>query len=481
MFRGLSQLTLRWLGGPKQTNMGFRGLLELLFGLRGGKTVPVASLAWWDDAGQPVDGLTAIGAVAGVAVSYASPDNATDSGYQWAGWLQSTGTHLKWKAPGSETYGAAVSVAAGGTFTLRDGTRPNAYVTVEVYPAFLSPETQRVLLQDLYTTAVAPSDVTAEQAAAGHVLEYRLRLVNTGYLPLTAATVWLDPQTTLIEISDDGSTWVAPTTEATGLVLGGMEPDQQTIVHVRRTVASGATPEPFLLTALHASAQLVSREFTAAARGAWRIWGTPEYRLYRSAVAPPAEDDTPWDTAASLPVTPSDTFADGTWYLAVSYFNGVLDSGFLPQAPAGLPYRRITITDGVILPDPPTVPGDWRLAQRDGLPWIEALYWEDDPDQAATEWAIDYTTDGSDPTASDPSLVIAIDGSQLVYALPAVASGTTIKAVLQVRRNDGSEEAPAWNYSAAGDILSLVIDTTGPAAPIAAATWRGKLPAFSEE
>jgi hypothetical protein len=214
-------------------------------------------------------------------------------------------------------------------------------------------------------------------------------------------------------------------------------------------------------------------------RGLYRIFNPPEYRFYRSNVGPPAEGSEPFATSEALPETPADTFADGTWYLSVSYFNGVLDSGFLPLGPRGETYIVLTITDGEANADPPLPPLNWRLeAGEGGVVRIVGVYVEDGPNRA-DQWAIAYTTDGTDPPIDDAAIAVTVTESGLAFLgseLPAVADGTTVKVRLQMRRDDGDEGA-VWVYSADSIVLAITVDALGPTAALAAERWPGRLPA----
>jgi len=203
-------------------------------------------------------------------------------------------------------------------------------------------------------------------------------------------------------------------------------------------------------------------------RGLWRIFNEAEYRFYWG-TSPPAEGDTPDATSASLPHTPADTFADGVHYLSASYFNGVLDSGFLALGPQGETYLRLEIADGAEAGNPPAAPLDVRLeVAAGGVITVHALYIEPTASLRATQWAIGYTTDGSTPPADDPDVTSSLGESLLSvldYSLPAQADGTTVKVRVQTRRNDGTEETPSWVYSASS-VVSAEADATGPTVPL---------------
>jgi len=214
------------------------------------------------------------------------------------------------------------------------------------------------------------------------------------------------------------------------------------------------------------------------ARGLYRIFNTAGYRFYRSPHGPPTEDAVPLATNAALPYTTTATFADGTWYLSVSYFNGTIDSGFLPLGDAGETYRVLTLADGAATGQAPAAPLDWRLvASAAGVIRIVAAYYALGDDRA-DQWAIAYTIDGNDPPEDDPDLTEDLPTGGLAvldYALPAASDGVTVKVRLQTRRNDGTAETPVWGYSRDSTILSIAADATGPTTPPAIDRWPGPL------
>jgi len=263
--------------------------------------------------------------------------------------------------------------------------------------------------------------------------------------------------------------------------------------HVRRRSIDGCTPLLFQRPAVPATVlvatprrgkrgpMVTSRmpvfpfaKHYLSARGKYRIFNDAEYRFYRN-TSPTMDSVSPFATSAALPHTPSDTFADGTWYLGVSYFNGVLDSGFLPIGPSGEPYVRLDIDSGEEAATPPRAPNDWRLELRPaGVVRIVGFYYQAGANRA-TQWAINYTTDGSDPVEDSPNVTVAINAAGLAplsYDLPAQTHGTTVKVRVQTRRQDGE----TWLYSEGSTVVSAVADTQGPEAPLAADRWMGRLP-----
>lgn len=226
----------------------------------------------------------------------------------------------------------------------------------------------------------------------------------------------------------------------------------------------------------------------AAARGLCRVFNAAVYRLYRTGpyVAswppgtegePPAEGDPPWETCDALPYSPAGTFADGVWFLAMSYFNGVIDSGFYPVGPAGEPYLRLELSGGVEVGNPPQEPS-WSVeAIAGGKIRVSAYYAEDNADRA-DQWALQVKMDAppSDPV-TDPPVTASITGDGVTvwsYDSDALV-GTTAHVRLLVRRNDGTAEVPVWVYSP-GTVKTVAIDSSGPAAIAAGEVWRGALP-----
>lgn len=212
---------------------------------------------------------------------------------------------------------------------------------------------------------------------------------------------------------------------------------------------------------------------THAARGLYRVFNAAVYRFYRSNAGPPAEGSVPFATNATLPHEPASTFADGTWWLSVSYFNGVLDSGFLPLGEDGSTAVKIIVLAGASSGTPPRAPVDVRLDRRaGGVVRVAALYYETGGDRAEM-WAIGYTVDGSTPAEDTPTTTQAFrhdEGPEiLVFDLPAQAHGTTVKVRVQVRRGVST-------YSDDSTVLTTTADAQGPAAPDVLTSWPGPLP-----
>jgi len=227
------------------------------------------------------------------------------------------------------------------------------------------------------------------------------------------------------------------------------------------------------------SAGVALERFYATIRGLYRVFNPAVYRFYWD-VSPPSEGDSPSATSSTLPYTTGDTFTGtGTWYFSASWFNGVIDSGFLPVGPNGETYLRLDLVSDAEVGQPPQPPNDWRLEATAGaVVRIWGLYFETSDDRAE-QWAIAYTTDGSTPATDSPDISQEMPTSGLAvlqYDLPAVANATTVKVRLQTRRNDGTDESPDWVYSESSTVKTITADAAGPTEPVDAETWRGPLP-----
>lgn len=227
----------------------------------------------------------------------------------------------------------------------------------------------------------------------------------------------------------------------------------------------------------------------AEARGLYRVWNAPKFRIYRTGpyVAswppvtegePPAEGDPPWETCDALPYSPAGTFTTGVWLIALSYFNGVLDSGFYPLGPKGEPYRRLFIdAGGQEAGNPPEEP-TWSVeAIAGGRARVRAVYAETGPNRA-DQWALQLKP--GVPPPANPEIYppipadIAGDGVAVWTYDSDPYMGGTMYARLYVRRNDGTPEVPVWVYSAA-TLKSVALDNRG-AQVEHGEIWRGPLP-----
>ena len=218
-------------------------------------------------------------------------------------------------------------------------------------------------------------------------------------------------------------------------------------------------------------------DFSAESRGLYRIFNTSGYRFYWSNSGPPVAGSTPQAVNNTLVFTSSASLSDGTWYVSVSYFDGVLDSGFMPIGPRGQTYLTVVISGGVALPTAPSGPTKLSLRQIDGgVPQINGYYTKStDGVNAADHWAVSYTTDGSTPPNNSPSFTPTMAGSLAILSLslPAQTDGTVVKVQVQTRR---LVSVGVYAYSLPSEVQSITIKTSGPSSPIIANIWSGPLP-----
>lgn len=216
-------------------------------------------------------------------------------------------------------------------------------------------------------------------------------------------------------------------------------------------------------------------------RGLHRVFATAEHRFYRAndGTTPDPTTATAYATASSLPATPAVTFADGTWRIVVTYFDGIHESDPLALGPNGETYVRLEIASGATVANPPQPAFEAELQQRaGGVVAVVALYDEDDSTGLrADAWVVTATYDGSAPAedSASPTLERAMPSAGLAaldYELPAQAHGTTVKVRVQTRR-----DGPVWSNDST--ILSTTADATGPSAPPGGVAWRGSLPESS--
>jgi hypothetical protein len=233
-------------------------------------------------------------------------------------------------------------------------------------------------------------------------------------------------------------------------------------------------------------------KFLADFRGQYRSFNDACYLFYRSSTGPPAESDTPFASSADVDYSPPDTFADGIWYISVSYFNGVIDSGFLPLDDIGRTYVRLEIvateeksnSPGDIAYAGLSAPGIWRVEPiAGGVVRVHAFYNEQGP-LRADDWCISYTTDGiHDPVVPPETAPWGTwqvepigDGTGLVfleYDLPAQAHDTEVRVRISVRRDLGSY---VYSYSAGTEVATLYADAEGPTAARGIGRWTGLPP-----
>lgn len=192
--------------------------------------------------------LGVAGTIPGVAPLAAGGANGPGTGQL----RQLANGRLQWKAPGSSTFGGEIFVGLGGHFLLEDGDDAADWLRVSVTTAFVvaGAADAKVFTQDRFNE-VGPDDVTAAEALAGDVSTSTLTLENTSGANVVDLVVWLDPSTVGLEISDDGVSFVTPTTKGTALAMATpLAPGATDTLHIRRTIGAGASSDPDVLNLL---------------------------------------------------------------------------------------------------------------------------------------------------------------------------------------------------------------------------------------
>ena len=426
-----------------------------------------------EDSGTEVVHLNAVGTIPGVVLLAVAARNGLGTGTIRS---EGEGNTLSWRAPGSETFGDSVTVAADGDVLLEDGEDTDKWVRIEIHFAELAPgsASEGVLLDDVYNNAIAAVDVNASRASSGDVAIYTVTMSNDGSFTLENLDVWIDSAVSGIEISDDGIVWVSPTTEGTALSFPDLIATGSDTLHIRRTIGAASPSDAAVVDLLHlAYNELTDRRFHDA-RGVYRVFNVTELRFYRSNTAPPEESDSPFDTNATLPYTPDDLYADGTWFLSMSRFNGVIDSGFLPLGPNDETYLRLDIDGGVVIDSPPNAPIAFNLELTTDNKCRVTAFYNQTGDLRATEWALTFETDGStpgEPPAVEPDELVAIPASGFAAFDFTIDTGGQWKVRLQTRRTGPD------SYSEGSEVLELdVILASGDPGPQRVAAWPGRLP-----
>lgn len=470
------------VNGDVQVKLGPIELLPTVLDLTISVRVGAGSLRW-ESAGTPIQQLLHAGTVPGVRITAVAGRCGRGAAY-----LRITDEgRLYFKAPGSSTWGSGTDVRAGGAALLAlDGADPDKWIEVDVTASELPLETSegQVILSDNPDGDFPTGDISAAFAASGGVDLADFELVNLSPAALATVAVWLDA--TVVdgtEIRWPTELWYTPTSEADAIATMGTKTiagsGSQTI-ETKRIIAVGAAANPRIPIILHTSFDDgQSGKANGTARGSYRVQNAREFRFRRKlGGGEPLMSETPFATNASLPHEPAETFADGDWKTGVSEFSGLLESGMRDT-------KRIIVVSGAADPIPPSVQyGERLVVLAGGVVRVEAEYYGvPDGSDAADEWAVWFTTDGSAPGSGAPDHVIAMAGTvgglaTLSLELPAQSGGTTVKAVVRTRRTstDGVPVPGGFVLSPAGEVLTATAVTAGASAAGPPATLVGRVP-----
>lgn len=201
----------------------------------------------------------------------------------------------------------------------------------------------------------------------------------------------------------------------------------------------------------------------------YRVFNSAEYRIYINTSAPPQPGDTPTLTTASLPYEdPGTTFvAPNKYYISMSYFNGVYDSGFYPIGPAGESYLilDLSVTPVVTTSRPLNPQYATAFIRYDVygtfIATLQATYFEEG-DNRATEFAAWYSYSGypSDGESS-PDYTATIDDNGIAVMEWSGVTGSVYPATAYFRvktRRLIAEDT--YVYSKTGVLASCTADAS---------------------
>ena len=436
----------------------------------------------WKKGASYIQHLAVSGTLPGVTIAAVGGRCGTGAGALVA---FGDGERIAWRAPGSSTFGADVKFGGDSTRYLLDGDDPDAWIqiTVDVSELPDGPQSAQIMLADRFGGEIAGADVTQSEASVGNIGTTALTLANEGLDTITTLAVWIDASyANGLEISWDTITWHTPTNEADAIATMGYAPSlaaaaSQTLT-VRRTITAGAAADPRVPVVLHASFDHGDSDTAKCdTRGLYRVANAAVYRLYRKLGGPPVPGvDAVWDTTATLPYTPTPTFPDGDWWVAVTFFNGYLESSAREQ-------HRFRVSGGASIELKSAGPLHEALTVlAGGVVRVTAQYAPDvDPGYEADEWAIWTTYDGSepDPDVDAVAAIVPMDFTlgydRLEFDLPVQAGGTTVKVVVRTRRNSTllGVAIPSENT----DVVSATASDSGPTAAGGGQNWTGRVPA----
>lgn len=383
------------------------------------------------------------------------------------GFLRCDGSgNLYWRAPGSATWGAAVAVAAGGTFWLFDGDDVDAFVQISVTAAYLPTAAWEtpVELFDRYNTALSGSD---DEAGAG-AGSWTVKIYNGHAAQVDNITMWLEadePTSRTCTLNPAAAGAVCPLTEAEGVAQFGehdLGAGLSLSVEITRTPEAAAHHSKLLKLHLAWDDGEGGRAY-ATLRSRYRIYTSGKYEAHvRTGSPPDPELDTPVAEVTTLPTTPADTYGDGTHFAAV-----VPRNRFGLKAHGGYA-ERIDVAGGVRVYVPVGPLAGTVQGREDGYVRVNVLARRGlDSTRQPDEIGIWYTTNGGDPVVSgDPDISRTPTwrgaGRQDVWVcddIPQQVHGTVVKVAIATLKAgvicDADERISG----------SHTVDTSGPAAP----------------
>lgn len=155
---------------------------------KGAQSDPDACLGGWPAADEAeVLNVSAASLMSNITIDYISGNNEPGTAYLDA----DTTTSLKFKAPGSASYGASVTIANGETKIVEDGDDPNKYIRVTRTTTDNLTGTATLTLTDVINNVFGLDDVSSAEAAAGDTNRRCIALRNVSTTAIANLKVWL--------------------------------------------------------------------------------------------------------------------------------------------------------------------------------------------------------------------------------------------------------------------------------------------------
>lgn len=134
-----------------------------------------------------------------IAINYVSGANGRGTGVL----IAPTANTLQYKAPGSSTYGTAVTIANGETKTIIDGTTASAYIRVTRTSSVAMSGTCTLYFRKIYNNVLGHDDLVNAESTGGHTSYRAGFLCNKNTSDCTSVTVWVKTLGTQ-RVSDGG-------------------------------------------------------------------------------------------------------------------------------------------------------------------------------------------------------------------------------------------------------------------------------------
>lgn len=196
------------------------------------------------------------------------------------------------------------------------------------------------------------------------------------------------------------------------------------------------------------------------------------YEVYKGTDGAPDFTAAAWETSATLPLTTEALAVSHVYQIAVRRRNAY---NLVSQNTETESFD--IAADGTINTVHPSAPVNTEIAAGAAGTFdvTSEYYYLEDGDNAATQWLIYLTTNGSDPNPSvdSPTVVpmVSVDGiAKLDWTSNAAADGATGKVLVRTRRVDGTDPVVDVD-STNSTIYSAVADTDGPTGMAQTCEW----------